>query len=126
MAWYLVAALSAGLSTVLLRPVLVHLAVPGLSNVVATLPDGWRLLMAVVLFDGVFFAVHVGLHRSDTLWNVHKVNHSSHHLDVLATTRTHAFEHLVRTSQPNSCSSPSGSRPRPSPPPSWSSPASVP
>ena len=54
------------------------------------------LPVAVVLFDGVFFAVHVGLHKSDALWNVHKVHHSSRHLDFLATTRTHAFEQLVR------------------------------
>jgi sterol desaturase/sphingolipid hydroxylase (fatty acid hydroxylase superfamily) len=94
--WYLVAALAAGLSTILLRPVLTRLSLPGASSVVATLPDALELLLAVVVFDGVFFTVHAGLHRSDLLWNVHKVHHSSHQLDFLATTRTHAFEHLVR------------------------------
>ena len=94
--WYFVAAVSAGLSTFLLRPILVHLAIPGVSSVVGSLPTGWSLVVAVVVFDGVFFTVHRALHRSDRLWVVHKVHHSSRHLDVLATTRTHAFEHLVR------------------------------
>jgi sterol desaturase/sphingolipid hydroxylase (fatty acid hydroxylase superfamily) len=44
----------------------------------------------------VFFAIHAGLHRSELLWNVHKVHHSSRRLDFLATTRTHAFEQFVR------------------------------
>jgi sterol desaturase/sphingolipid hydroxylase (fatty acid hydroxylase superfamily) len=94
--WYLVAAFAAGLSTFVLRPILVKLAIPGLSTIVGSLAPPVALVVAIVLFDGVFFAVHVGLHRSDTLWNFHKVHHSSRHLDFLATTRTHAFEHLLR------------------------------
>jgi sterol desaturase/sphingolipid hydroxylase (fatty acid hydroxylase superfamily) len=94
--WYLVAALAAGVSTFILRPVLVHLALPGVSGFVASLPGWAALVVAVVVFDGVFFAVHIGLHRSDVLWKVHKVHHSSRRLDFLATTRTHAFEQLVR------------------------------
>jgi sterol desaturase/sphingolipid hydroxylase (fatty acid hydroxylase superfamily) len=94
--WYLVAALAAGLSTFILRPLLVKLAVPGLSTAVGSLAPPIAVGAAVVLFDGVFFAVHVRLHRSDALWNFHKVHHSSHQLDFLATTRTHAFEHLLR------------------------------
>lgn len=95
-AWYLVAALSAGLSGILLRPVLEPLVLPGLDRVVGDIPDAARLILAVVLFDGLFFAIHRRLHRSDVLWQVHKVHHSSRQLDVLATTRTHAFEHLAR------------------------------
>ena len=48
------------------------------------------------MFDFVSFAVHVGLHRSDALWNVHKVHHSTLHLDGFATTRTHMFENMLR------------------------------
>jgi len=44
----------------------------------------------------VAFGVHYGIHRSETLWTIHKVHHSSPHLDWAATTRTHVFEHLVR------------------------------
>jgi sterol desaturase/sphingolipid hydroxylase (fatty acid hydroxylase superfamily) len=94
--WYLVAALAAGGSSFVLRPILSRLAVPGVSAVVSALPGPAALVVAVVVFDGLFFAVHVALHRSDTLWNVHKVHHSTRRLDFLATTRTHAFEHLVR------------------------------
>jgi sterol desaturase/sphingolipid hydroxylase (fatty acid hydroxylase superfamily) len=94
--WYLVAALAAGLSTFLLRPILIRLAIPGVSSVVGSMPGWLALVVAVVVFDGVFFAIHTGLHRSELLWNVHKVHHSSRQLDFLATTRTHAFEQLVR------------------------------
>src|SRR5256714_15459854 len=41
-------------------------------------------------------AVHVGLHRVDWLWNVHKVHHSTLELDGFATTRTHMVENLLR------------------------------
>ena len=40
--------------------------------------------------------MHVTLHRSNTLWNVHKVHHSTLHLDGFATTRTHMFENMLR------------------------------
>jgi sterol desaturase/sphingolipid hydroxylase (fatty acid hydroxylase superfamily) len=94
--WFLVAALAAGVSTLALRPLLVRLAIPGLASLIDQAPGWAALAVAIVIFDGVFFVVHRMLHRSDLLWNVHKVHHSSRHLDVLATTRTHAFEHLVR------------------------------
>jgi lathosterol oxidase len=55
-----------------------------------------RVALAVVVYDFVAFAVHIGIHRSDTLWSVHKVHHSSLQLDWLATTRTHLFENLLR------------------------------
>jgi sterol desaturase/sphingolipid hydroxylase (fatty acid hydroxylase superfamily) len=95
-AWYLVAALAAGLSTFVFRPVLSRLALPGSTEVVASLPGWLGLVVAVVIFDGAFFALHALLHRSGVLWKFHKVHHSSRHLDVWATTRTHAFEQFVR------------------------------
>ena len=95
-AWYFVATIAAGVSTFVFRPLLVHLALPGVSSAVAALPAVARFLVAVTVFDAVAFAVHVGMHRSDALWGVHKVHHSSRRLDFLATTRTHAFELLIR------------------------------
>jgi sterol desaturase/sphingolipid hydroxylase (fatty acid hydroxylase superfamily) len=95
-AWYLVATGANLVSTFVLRPQLAKLAIPGVAHAVAVLPPTARLLGAVVVYDLVAFAVHVGIHRSDALWSVHKVHHSSLHLDGLATTRTHMFEHLVR------------------------------
>jgi sterol desaturase/sphingolipid hydroxylase (fatty acid hydroxylase superfamily) len=79
-----------------LRPLLSRLALPGAADVVSAIPTWIALAVAVVVFDGVFFAIHRFLHHSDVLWNVHKVHHSSRHLDVWATTRTHAFEQFVR------------------------------
>ena len=95
-AWYFVATVAAGVSTFVFRPVLLHLALPGIAPAVADLPAGVRFLLAVAVFDGVAFAVHLGMHRSDRFWRVHKVHHSSRRLDFLATTRTHAFELLIR------------------------------
>ena len=95
-AWYFVATAAAGLSTFVFRPLLVQLSVPGISSAVANLPTVLRFLLATAVFDAVAFAVHLGMHRSDVFWRVHKVHHSSRHLDFLATTRTHAFELLIR------------------------------
>jgi sterol desaturase/sphingolipid hydroxylase (fatty acid hydroxylase superfamily) len=94
--WYLVATSAAIISTVVFRPQLAKLAVPGLSSAVAGPPWVGRLTLAIVAYDFVAFAVHVGIHNSDALWSVHKVHHSSLQLDWLATTRTHMFEHLLR------------------------------
>lgn len=95
-AWYLVATTASVISTVVFRPLLRHLAIPGVADVVGVLPLVARLALAIVVYDFVAFAVHVGIHRSDALWSVHKVHHSSLQLDWLATTRTHLFEHMLR------------------------------
>lgn len=95
-AWYLVATGANVISAFVLRPQLQKLALPGVGSVVGGLPAWARLLVALVVYDFVAFGVHVFIHRSDALWSVHKVHHSSLQLDGLATTRTHMFEHLVR------------------------------
>jgi sterol desaturase/sphingolipid hydroxylase (fatty acid hydroxylase superfamily) len=95
-AWYLVATTANLVSTFVFRPQLSKLAIPGVADSISTLPPIPRLCLAVVVYDFVAFAVHVGIHRSDVLWSVHKVHHSSLQLDGLATTRTHLFEHLLR------------------------------
>jgi sterol desaturase/sphingolipid hydroxylase (fatty acid hydroxylase superfamily) len=95
-AWYFVATVAAGVSTFVFRPLLVRLSLPGVSLMVATVPTLPRFLLAVAVFDGIAFGVHLGMHRSELLWRVHKVHHSSRRLDFLATTRTHAFELLIR------------------------------
>lgn len=95
-AWYLVATAASLVAGVVLRPVLSRFDVPGLSSAVAALPSPLRLCVAVAVFDAVATAIHMGLHRSDALWSVHKIHHSSLHLDWLATTRAHMFETMVR------------------------------
>ena len=95
-AWYLVATTANLISTFVFRPPLSKLAVPALADAISGLPLAAKVGLAVVVYDFVAFAVHVGIHRSDRLWSVHKVHHSSLQLDGLATTRTHLFEHLLR------------------------------
>lgn len=94
--WYVAATGSSAVSVFVFRPALERLALPGVDAAVDGLPAALRFLLALAVYDLVAFAVHVGIHRSDTLWSVHKVHHSSLRLDWLATTRTHVFEHLVR------------------------------
>ena len=80
----------------LARPQLSELASPALSARWEGLPFAATALAAVVLYDAVAFAIHVLLHRFDTLWTLHKVHHSSRTLDWLATTRQHVLEGLLR------------------------------
>ncbi|HET9728676.1 MAG TPA: sterol desaturase family protein [Acidimicrobiia bacterium] len=96
LAWYSLAIAATALSVFVLRPQLAKLEIGPLHHVVINLPLAAQFLLAAMVFDFVSFAVHVGLHRSNVLWNVHKVHHSSLHLDGFATTRTHMFENLLR------------------------------
>jgi sterol desaturase/sphingolipid hydroxylase (fatty acid hydroxylase superfamily) len=95
-AWYGVATTAALLSSVVFRPQLQKLVIAAPANAIAALPWAGRLAAALLAYDLVAFAVHVGIHRWDVLWSVHKVHHSSLQLDWLATTRTHMVEHLLR------------------------------
>ena len=78
--------------------------------------------IGLVVFDFVIFAVHVGLHRYDVLWNVHKVHHSivaprrlRHHPHAhdrehaavrTRTSRTVPHRHARRRSSPRQSRSP--------------------
>jgi sterol desaturase/sphingolipid hydroxylase (fatty acid hydroxylase superfamily) len=95
-AWYGVAAAATALSVFVFRPVLSAASIAPLADRVDDLPLAAKLVLGLVVFDFVSFLVHVGLHRSDVLWNLHKVHHSTLELDGFATTRTHMFENLVR------------------------------
>lgn len=95
-AWYGVAMTAAAISAVVFRPQLERLQIAPIAARFSELPWLGRFLVAIVVYDLVAFLVHVGIHRSDRLWHVHKVHHSSLRLDWLATTRTHMMEHLLR------------------------------
>jgi sterol desaturase/sphingolipid hydroxylase (fatty acid hydroxylase superfamily) len=96
LAWYALAIGATAISVFGLRPQLTRLEIPPVREVVANLPLLAKFLLGLAVFDFVSFAVHVGLHRSHALWNVHKVHHSTLHLDGFATTRTHMFENMLR------------------------------
>jgi lathosterol oxidase len=95
-AWYLIATTANVIGAFVLLPALSRLALPGVAGAVVRLPWPGRFALAVVLYDFAAFAVHIWLHRSETLWAFHKVHHSSLQLDWLATTRAHMLENLVR------------------------------
>jgi len=94
--WYGLAILATAISVFVLRPELTKLEVGPIRRAFAHLPFAAKFLLGLVVFDFVSFVVHVTLHRSNTLWNVHKVHHSTLHLDGFATTRNHMFENLLR------------------------------
>lgn len=94
--WYLVAVGATAVSVFVFRPVFARLSVDPIADWVGDLPLVIKFLVGLLAFDLVSFLVHVGLHRSDSLWNFHKVHHSTLELDSFATTRTHLFENLVR------------------------------
>jgi sterol desaturase/sphingolipid hydroxylase (fatty acid hydroxylase superfamily) len=52
--------------------------------------------LAVVLHDLFAYLAHWLMHRSEVLWRLHKVHHSSPALDWLATFRAHPMEHALR------------------------------
>ncbi len=67
---------------------------PGLAAVEAPL---WLLTgLSIVLLDLGGALTHRLLHRVDALWEFHKVHHSAHTLDWLATFRSHLVEQIVR------------------------------
>ncbi len=96
LAWYCLAVLATAISVFVFRPQLTKLEITPIRHAVTNLPLAAKFLLSLVVFDFVSFAVHVGLHRSNTLWNLHKVHHSTLHLDGFATTRTHMLENLLR------------------------------
>lgn len=94
--WYWLAIVATAVSVFVFQPVLSQLAVGPIADRVDALPTAVKLLIAVVTFDFLSFLIHRQLHRSDRLWDFHKIHHSTLHLDGFATTRTHMFENLIR------------------------------
>lgn len=94
--WYAAAIAATAVSVFLFRPQLAKFQILPIRDAVGSLPLVVKLGVGLAVFDFVLFAVHVGLHRSDTLWTVHKVHHSTLNLDGFATTRNHPVENLLR------------------------------
>jgi sterol desaturase/sphingolipid hydroxylase (fatty acid hydroxylase superfamily) len=94
--WYGVLVAMSAVSVFVLRPVFDRLTVEPIARYVGDLPALGRFALALLLFDLVSYGVHRGLHKSDLLWNIHKVHHSSLELDGLAATRQHMLENMIR------------------------------
>jgi sterol desaturase/sphingolipid hydroxylase (fatty acid hydroxylase superfamily) len=78
------------------RPFLPRLPTSPLTEGLHALAWPFAIGLAVVVYDLTAFLIHKGLHRSDVLWEIHKVHHSSRTLDWLAATRQHTAEGLLR------------------------------
>ena len=96
MAWYGVAIAATAISVFLIRPLLAQISISPIRDAVTGAPFLLKLFFGIVVFDFVSFLVHRGLHRSNRLWSIHKVHHSTLELDGFATTRTHMAENLLR------------------------------
>jgi sterol desaturase/sphingolipid hydroxylase (fatty acid hydroxylase superfamily) len=70
------------------------LSLPRLAS--AGLPVWLLVLPALVAIDLGNYLAHYWLHRSDLLWEFHKIHHSSTMLDWLATFRSHIAEQILR------------------------------
>jgi sterol desaturase/sphingolipid hydroxylase (fatty acid hydroxylase superfamily) len=64
----------------------------------SVLPVSAQIVVALVLLDLGNYLTHHLLHRFEALWAFHKVHHSHHLLDWLATYRSHLVEALLRRS----------------------------
>ena len=96
LAWYCVAVGITAVSVFVLQPQISKLAIEPLARNVAAMPTAARVVLALLVFDLISYAVHRALHRSDLLWSFHKVHHSTLQLDGLAQTRAHMFENMLR------------------------------
>jgi sterol desaturase/sphingolipid hydroxylase (fatty acid hydroxylase superfamily) len=94
--WYALVVGMSAVSVFLLRPAFDRVAVGPVARVVRELPALGRFAFALLLFDVVSYGVHRAMHRSDVLWNIHKVHHSTLELDALAATRQHLLENMIR------------------------------
>jgi sterol desaturase/sphingolipid hydroxylase (fatty acid hydroxylase superfamily) len=96
LAWFVVALSAAAFTARVFRPELQRVRLGLVATAFAALPGWSRFVLAIALYDFVAFTIHVAIHRSEVLWNIHKVHHSSLELDGLATTRTHTMELFLR------------------------------
>jgi sterol desaturase/sphingolipid hydroxylase (fatty acid hydroxylase superfamily) len=70
------------------------LGLPRLASI--NLPLWSSIPLALVALDLGNYVAHYYLHRSDLLWEFHKIHHSSLTLDWLATFRSHIVEQIFR------------------------------
>jgi sterol desaturase/sphingolipid hydroxylase (fatty acid hydroxylase superfamily) len=94
--WYLIVVGMSAVSVLALQPLLERIAVAPVAALARELPTAGRFLLALRVFDLVSYSVHRCLHRSDLLWSIHKVHHSSLQLDALATARQHMLKNGIR------------------------------
>lgn len=94
--WYFVNALT---PVLLLAPLsaalagLVHAILPASwTSMAATLPIGWRMVLAMVVGELGFYWGHRWSHEWRWLWRFHAVHHSAEHLSFLVNSRAHPVD----------------------------------
>jgi sterol desaturase/sphingolipid hydroxylase (fatty acid hydroxylase superfamily) len=97
LAWYAVTIGSGAIAAIVFRPLFERITWSVTAELFRRQPLMLQVIVAVAVYDLVAYAAHVAYHRSNRLWEFHKVHHSSLHLDGLATTRTHMFELFTRS-----------------------------
>ena len=70
------------------------LGLPRISSL--NLPLWASIPLATVVFDLGQYFVHYVMHRSDVIWEFHKIHHSTQVLDWMATFRSHIVEQILR------------------------------
>ena len=70
------------------------IGIPRLSTL--DVPAWISVSIALIAFDFGNYVAHSLMHKYDTLWEIHKVHHSSRGLDWLATFRSHILEQTLR------------------------------
>src|SRR5438874_496450 len=94
--WYALVVGMSAIGVFVLRPFFDRIAVRPVARLVRDLPPLGRFAIALLIYDLVSYGVHRGMHRSDLLWSIHKVHHSTLELDGLAATRQHLLENMIR------------------------------
>ncbi|MCZ4500923.1 MAG: sterol desaturase family protein [Marmoricola sp.] len=84
--------------TVSTAAVAAAVAVPGVKDVVGSMPGWAQFLLAVLVADLAQAVLHRAYHRITTLWRFHAVHHSSRDLDWLAGSRVHFVETVLTRS----------------------------
>jgi len=68
----------------------------GLNGRLASAQPGWLQFLEILLIaDFLGYLLHRALHRNPVLWRLHRVHHSSTHMDWLANVRLHPLDKLL-------------------------------
>lgn len=68
---------------------------PSWHQMVSSQPLVLQFIEILIIVDFFSYWIHRSMHKVPSLWRIHAVHHSSHHMDWLAASRVHVFELIV-------------------------------